>query len=653
MKGKEEIMKKWIMVPAVASMAMVGMFGCSSDSTDSKSPVAIEGVEGASGEIALVSASDAKAHMAMFRRSVVDSWQFESAESDSASTGVDSVLQNTNFAVDADVTVEDDSVYTVASAGVDGKGFAWMVQVENGAVVYSWRENAESEWQKFKTEKRIEKLEKNNIRVELAGKVVVIFVNGKIEGAFRNEKFGSFTMEGLFTVGFDKFDMGKCHCHNGHVEQVDVETVNEIEDTPIDSIEVVEPVETPIDTIAGGSNPVSETVWIAEWDFNDAENVGLDVTGNGHNATIGEGSVASTDGIAAFDGKSGFTVALADDIKINEFVVEARVKPTQFGTMQNIIVAEPPGRGVDGWQLRIDEGVLTVHLRDDDLNGDDWNIFPGKRMNLGEWNVIRMERSADSVKLFQNGELTVAAAYTGDLTQMRYDWSIGFDGMQQAFHNRYFIGEMDYVRFGAFNGFSAGVLPVKSKRLLVAWEFNEPTFIGLDRMANNSTHDLVGSLKVADTTVALDGRSGLEVGLSKVFQRNTFAIETRVKPTQFGEMQNIIVAEPPGRYGDGWIVRLDNGVLTVHFRDEDTDGITWNILRGEKLALDEWTDIRVERGAESIKVFQNGELTAEAETTGDISQLGYDIGIGFDAMRQAKHDRFFEGEIDFIRYYGL
>ena len=175
MKGKEEIMKKWIMVPAVASMAMVGMFGCSSDSTDSKSPVAIEGVEGASGEIALVSASDAKAHMAMFRRSVVDSWQFESAESDSASTGVDSVLQNSNFAVDADVTVEDDSVYTVASAGVDGKGFAWMVQVENGAVVYSWRENAESEWQKFKTEKRIEKLEKNNVRVELAGKVVVIF----------------------------------------------------------------------------------------------------------------------------------------------------------------------------------------------------------------------------------------------------------------------------------------------------------------------------------------------------------------------------------------------------------------------------------------------------------------------------------------------
>lgn len=649
-------MKKWYALPVVASMAMTGLFGCSSESTDPYSSIigendAVIGNQAATGEVAVLSAPDAKAHLAMFRRSVVDTWQFES--SDSASVEIDSAFQNENFAVDADVTVEDDSAYTIASAGVDGNGFAWMVQVEKGAVVYSWRETAGSEWKKFQTGKSVAVNELSNVRVERAGNVVVVFVNGKIEGAFRNETKVDFKLEGRITFGFDKVNPGMCHCHNGHVEQVGVETVDEIEDTPIDSIEVVDPVETPIDTIAGESNPAPETVWIAEWDFNDAANVGLDVTGNGHDATIGEGSVPSTNGIATFDGKSGFTVALANDIKINEFVVEARVKPTKFGTMQNIIVAEPPGRGVDGWQLRIDEGVLTVHLRDDDLNGDDWNIFPGKRMVLNEWNVVRLERSADSVKLFQNGELTVAAAYTGDVTQMRYDWSIGFDGMQQAFHNRYFIGEMDYVRFGAFNGFSEGVLPVKSKRLLVAWEFNEPTFIGLDRMANNSTHYLVGSPKVADTTVALDGTSGLIVDLSKVFQRNTFAIETRVKPTQFGEMQNIIVAEPPGRYGDGWIIRLDNGVLTVHFRDEDTDGTTWNILRGEKLALDEWTDIRVERGAESIKVFQNGELTAEAETTGDISQLGYDIGIGFDAMMQAKHDRFFVGEIDFIRYYGL
>ena len=650
-------MKKLFALPAVASIVIAGLFGCSSESTTSvemgnyEAPVK-------SGEVARVSASDAKAHLAMFRHSVVESRQFESTENDSASVEIDSTLQNENFAVDADVAVEDDSIYTIASAGVDGSGFAWMVQVENGAVVYSWRESADAEWQKFTTGKAVNKNELSNVRVERAGKVVVVFVNGKIVSAFRNETTAAFKIEGKITFGFDKKDPGKCHCHNGHVEQVGVETIEEIIDTPIDSLEVEVPIEEPVepfgDSVDVNDSAVVATNWIAEWNFNDSANVGLDVTGNGHDATIGEGSVSSVGGIATFDGRSGFEVALANDLNINEFVVEARVKPTRFGTMQNILVAEPPGRGVDGWMLRIDEGVLTVHLRDAGADGDDWNVFPGKRMTLDEWCEIRVERSADSVRLFQNGELTVIAAYTGDLTQMRYDWSIGFDGMQQAFHNRYFVGEMDYVRFVSFNGFSnASLSSAKVKKPLVAWEFNEPRFVGLDRMANNSTHYLVGNPYIADSTVVLDGESGLQVGLSNVFKRNTFAIEARVKPAKFSEMQNIIVAEPPGRYGDGWIVRLEYGVLTVHFRDEDTDGTMWNVYEGSRLSLDEWTEIRVERSADAIKVYQNGELTVNVAAKGDVSQLGYNIGIGYDAMMQAKHDRNFVGEIDYIRYYGL
>ena len=231
--------------------------------------------------------------------------------------------------------------------------------------------------------------------------------------------------------------------------------------------------------------------------------------------------------------------------------------------------------------------------------------------------------------------------------------TLNYDGMQQNFHDRYFVGEMDYVRFGQFTGFSAGSVAAKTRKPLAAWEFNEPTFVGLDRMANNSTRYVVGSPVVADSTVALDGRSGLQVNLSKVFKRNTFAIEARVKPTRIDTIQNIIVAEPPGRYGDGWMVRLDEGVLTVHFRDEDVDSTKWNVLKVKAVALDEWTNIRVERAADSVKVYQNDSLTVWAATKGDVSQLGYNIGIGYDAVNQARHNRFFEGEIDYIRYYGL
>lgn len=624
--------------------------GCSTSPSDSSSWGTVSEELSTVNNIARVNVVDAHSHLARYRHFVVDSWQLSDSTSDTASVVVDS-LTNYGFAVEADVQVEDDSAYTIASAGVDGDSAAWVLQVEEGAVVYSWRNTADENWLKFKTEKALDLKKLNTVRVERAGVVVAIIVNGKIIDAFKDDG-KSAVIKGLFTIGFDARNPGKCHCNNGRVEQIGVETVDEIEDSPIDSVQVIDTLDIPLDTSAA-LNDSEVTEWIAEWNFNDAENVGLDVTGHGHNATAGEGSVSAVDGIASFDGKSGMVVSLDTDIRINEFVVEARVKPTQFATMQNIIVAEPPGRGVDGWQLRIDEGVLTVHLRDADSSYVDWSIYPGKEMILGEWNEIRLERNADSVKLFQNGELTVAVAYQGDLTQMCYDWGIGYDAMQQSFHDRYFIGEMDYIRFGVFKGFTEGTLVPKNEWLLAAWEFNEPEFVGLDRMANNSSKYVVGNAVVADTTLVLDGQSGMPVNLSRAFQRNTFAIETRVKPAAFAEMQNIIVAEPPGRYGDGWIIRLDDGVLTVHFRDEETDGTEWNVLKGKELALDEWTEIRVERTADSVIVFQNGERSVWAAAKGDVSQLGYNIGIGYDAMKQAKGNRYFNGEIDYIRYYGL
>ena len=645
---KGELMKNFSGFALAAALGVLA--GCSTSPSDSSSWGTVSEELSTVNNIARVNVVDAHSHLARYRHFVVDSWQLSDSTSDTASVVVDS-LTNYGFAVEADVQVEDDSAYTIASAGVDGDSAAWVLQVEEGAVVYSWRNTADENWLKFKTEKALDLKKLNTVRVERAGVVVAIIVNGKIIDAFKDDG-KSAVIKGLFTIGFDARNPGKCHCNNGRVEQIGVETVDEIEDSPIDSVQVIDTLDIPLDTSAA-LNDSEVTEWIAEWNFNDAENVGLDVTGHGHNATAGEGSVSAFDGIASFDGKSGMMVSLDTDIRINEFVVEARVKPTQFATMQNIIVAEPPGRGVDGWQLRIDEGVLTVHLRDADSSYVDWSIYPGKEMILGEWNEIRLERNADSVKLFQNGELTVAVAYQGDLTQMCYDWGIGYDAMQQGFHDRYFIGEMDYIRFGVFKGFTEGTLVPKNEWLLAAWEFNEPEFVGLDRMANNSSKYVVGNAVVADTTLVLDGQSGMPVNLSRAFQRNTFAIETRVKPAAFAEMQNIIVAEPPGRYGDGWIVRLDDGVLTVHFRDEETDGTEWNVLKGKELALDEWTEIRVEHTADSVIVSQNGERSVWAAAKGDVSQLGYNIGIGYDAMKQAKGDRYFNGEIDYIRYYGL
>lgn len=671
-------MKKFYLLAA----SMLAFWACSDsqDSNvisfeDSKAPVEAENSKGVSsatatdGEVVVVGVADAKAHVGLYRHSVVNSWNFADAESAEklVSVPVDSAIQNGDFAVDADVVVKNDSLYTIASAGLDGEGSSWMIQVENKEVIFSWRIGSDDDWHVFKTGACLQNDELNNVRIERAGNMTVISVNGEVKGAFTVKgRFSS--VKGSFTIGYDEGESENLHCDNGEVEQINVESVDSLEEVEevvvpeisADETEFVDDADTSAtDSMAeeaeepvDWTDDVESMEWIAVWNFDDSSNVGFDATGNGHQAKKGEGSVSSVNGIAKFNGASGFVVSLTDDLVINEFVVEARVKLAKYGRMQNIIVAEPPGRGVDGWQLRVDEGALTFHIRDNAIDYDDWNIFTGKIVELNEWTVIRVERSNDSVKVFQDGELTIVAAYKGDVTQMHYDWGIGYDAMQQAYHNRYFDGEMDYIRFGKFNGFSAGVLKTPKKTPLAAWEFNEPLFVGLDKMANNSTHYLVGFPVVVDSTVKLDGKSGLKIPLSKIFKRNEFSVEARVKPTAFGGMQNIIVAEPPGRYYDGWIIRADDGVLTVHFRDENVDGTEWNILEGEKLDLNEWNVIRVERTADSIKVFQNGHLTASAASKGDVSQISYDIGIGYDAMMQANHDRYFVGEMDYIRFYG-
>ena len=218
-------MKKWYAIPALASMAMLGMFGCSTESSSSS----LTGSVSEEQNVIRVNIADAQTHLAKYRRSVVESWDLSGSTADSSKTvsvDVDTTLQSDNFAVDADVQVEDDSTYTVASAGVDGDGAAWMIQVEGGAIVYSWRNHGDGDWHKFKTDKHIEKKSLANVRMERAGKIVVFWVNGQIVAAFKDDSGKVVQVSGKLTIGFDILVPGQCHCNNGSVEQIGVENVD-------------------------------------------------------------------------------------------------------------------------------------------------------------------------------------------------------------------------------------------------------------------------------------------------------------------------------------------------------------------------------------------------------------------------------------------
>ena len=96
------------------------------------------------------------------------------------------------------------------------------------------------------------------------------------------------------------------------------------------------------------------TKWIAEWNFNDSLDVGLDATGNVHNATIGEGSVPTVDGIARFDGQSGFLVKLAKDIEA------LNIDTNEVETLEANTIVEPFYAYKEGMDFNVGDRRYTI-----------------------------------------------------------------------------------------------------------------------------------------------------------------------------------------------------------------------------------------------------------------------------------------------------
>ena len=119
--GKGETMKKFSCLAIATALGMLA--GCSTSPSDSSSWGTVSEEQSTVNNIARLNVADAHSHLARYRHSVVESWLLSDSTSDTASVVVDS-LKNDDFAVEADVLVEDDSAYTIASAGVDGDSAA-------------------------------------------------------------------------------------------------------------------------------------------------------------------------------------------------------------------------------------------------------------------------------------------------------------------------------------------------------------------------------------------------------------------------------------------------------------------------------------------------------------------------------------------------
>lgn len=416
---------------------------------------------------------------------------------------------------------------------------------------------------------------------------------------------------------------------------------------------------------------------LANWSFDNNAIPGYDASEIANHAKLGEGSPTVSGGSLLLDGSSGMRVSLSNVYLRNDFAVEARIQASSFGVMDNIVVAEPPGRYGDGWQLRLDTGKVAFHIRDAATHGSDWQILRSpEALTTGTWHIVRAERKGAITRLWVDSVLVASATTQGDIGQLSYDLGIGYDAMNQAFHDRYFKGQIDYVRLYtmdslAINGSSSSSSAPSSSssadnacpattynatvdKWTAEWSFDS-TNTPFQDVSGNGHHASLGegSPVAAAGILSLDGSSGLVVPVDSAFLSNNFIVEARIKPSAFGTMDNILVMEPPGRYGDGWQLRVDTGSVKFLLRDESTQGSEWIVVDGGRITKDQWVTIRVVRSGCQTEIWMDDTLTANLNVAGNVGQLKYNGGLGYDAMNQSFHNRYFNGQIDYIRYKAL
>ena len=193
------------------------------------------------------------------------------------------------------------------------------------------------------------------------------------------------------------------------------------------------------------------------YEFNDPMNVGLDFFGK-NNAILDNGmpAVVVENGGLVLDGNSGLRVPLSDDFKNQSFVIETRFMPTKPAALGNIFSADPPGAGVNGWIIRMENSKVTFHIRG---NSSDWKDFSLDEISMNEWHVLRVKFfytavgnltvEAYKLEITLDGKKSVSEILYDDAHDLKYDLGIGYDPHRQSqYESRFFTGKIDYIRYG-------------------------------------------------------------------------------------------------------------------------------------------------------------------------------------------------------------
>ena len=368
---------------------------------------------------------------------------------------------------------------------------------------------------------------------------------------------------------------------------------------------------------------------------------------------------------STFDGHQGVSIPLDDSLTLGNFSVEFDFVADSVFVDGGLASSGVLGEG-SGWILRLEDGKVVLLVREQ--GSKSWfKIFAGKTLNE-EHNEVRLDRVESLLALTINGEMVFAVETEVNFSEMKGNLTIGFSTENDA-DTSFFRGHFGkffyrhiykHHQHGGKNDkkdkkdsskSDVVVKPdvVADSNWIIDLEFDDTLNVGRDFSGNEHHATAVEGLVTIDSGLAyFDGASGLRIDDGPEIRLGDFFIEARVYPTDISGFRNILVTEPPGFGPDGWIFRFEDGKLVFLVRDDDW-GLDWTGVSVDRIETEKWYDIRVECSSEYVRLFVNGVLEAEAEISGDYNNLQYKWGVGFDAVNQSIHNRYFKGKMDYIR----
>lgn len=391
---------------------------------------------------------------------------------------------------------------------------------------------------------------------------------------------------------------------------------------------------------------------------------------------------------STFDGHQGVSIPLDDSLTMGNFSVEFDFVADSVFVDGGLASSGVLGEG-SGWILRLEDGKVALLIREQ--GSKSWfKIFAGKSLNE-EHNEVRLDRVESLLALTINGEMVFAVETDVNFSKMKGNLTIGYSaekGADTSFFRGHFgkfcyrhifkhhhhneknntkdssqsdvkdsspsdvkdSSQSDVKDSSQSDVVIDSTLTVElDSNWIVDLEFNDSLNAGRDFSGNGHHATAIeGHVSIDSGLAYFDGTSGLRIDDGPDIKLGDFFIEARVYPEDVDGFRNILVTEPPGFGPDGWIFRFEDGELVFLVRDEEW-GMDWEGVSVANAETGKWYDIRVECSSEKVRLFVDGVLKAEKEISGNYDNLQYKWGVGFDAVNQSIHNRYFKGYMDYIR----